>query len=151
MKVARRGVGVDLERDEVDLAQEHLLRPILREAGVRRRLLEQVVEDDAHVERVGAPGDRAADAPQPDDAKRLAVHVDAGLRISRASPRGLRGGRKPAQLAGNVNDKPKREVGHRLRDHVGGVADQHACPRRRRQVHVVVPNPNLPDGPHASP
>jgi hypothetical protein len=98
------------------------------------------VVDHPHVEPASATRHCAADLPEPDDAKRRAVHVMAGE--ERRVPRG------PASLAHRAvafgqparggEEQRECEVRRRLCEHAGRVTDGDAALARRVDVDVVV-------------
>ena len=116
----------DVQRDEVRGGEE---RGQLGVAGGQH----------AHVEAVGAAGDRLADAPVADDAQRRAVHVGAqeGGGLPREPGAGGDGGGRVGELARGGQQEREGQVGGRLGQHAGGVADRDAASPARLEVDIV--------------
>ena len=116
----------DVQRDEV-------------RGGEQRGQLGVAGGQHAHVEAVGAAGDRLADAPVADDAQRRAVHVGAqeGGGLPREPGAGGDGGGRVGELARGGQQEREGQVGGRLGQHAGGVADRDAASPARLEVDIV--------------
>ena len=97
---------------------------------------ELVEGDDLHLEALGALGDELADAAEADDAEGLAVELGAlelGPLPGAADQRAVGLG----HVAAEGQHQRQRVLGGGDRVRFGGVGDDHAASRRRRDVDVV--------------
>ena len=97
---------------------------------------ERVVGDEPHAERVGALRDEHADAPEPDDAERLAVQLDAFPLRAVPLP-ALQVGVRLRHVARLREQQRERVLGGREDVRLRRVHDHHAAPRRLGDVDVV--------------
>ena len=108
---------------------------------VEREPVAAAVMDDAHPERLRAPGDLGADPSQPDEAERRACEV-ASEQLGpcpAALPATL--AHEPVRLdevAAAGEDQREREIGHRGVEHAGCVRHRDPALAARGNVHTVV-------------
>ncbi len=105
---------------------------------------ERVVRDEPHPEGVRALGDEHADAPEPDDAERLAVQLDAFPLRAVPLPR-LQIGVGLRHVARLREQQRERVLGRREDVRLRRVHDHHAAARRFGDVDVVEPDPGAAD------
>ncbi len=105
------------------------------------------VVDDAHVEAPRAAGHGAADAPEAEDAERLAPDVGAAelIEIPAAPLAGAGESIAFNQAAGDGQDQRPGQVGGGFIEHAGGIGDGDLAARTGGEVDVVVADADVGD------
>ena len=105
---------------------------------------EELATDDAHPERPRPLRDEHADAPEPDDAERLVVQLDA-LPPGTVPVAGVEVAVGLGDVARHREEQRHRVLGVGERDRVGRVHHHHAAAGRRLDVDVVDADPGAAD------